>query len=315
MTIPAGMRSKSCDLRLRAPLPASRWLAALPLATALVSLQSIAAQAGPCLPTSQPLLKIPEIVSKGGVLSGTLVLTDEQRRLIFRSPGSKPGTPGSTVDCQPQRVRAFIGLEAQPKVPPSPGGIIDPYPGPTLRARLGDVVNLTFLNQVDANRFPYSIDQGEKRFLNQFIAAAGCDISSPGDPRAGYPQLGGDAFPDCFHGSSTGNIHFHGTHTNPNGTGDNVLLEIRPWPRDPKTRALLKPPQIPDPAPKDAFAAFFKSCDAQLRANVLSPYPQTWNDAPLGPYTTKGTWLNGQQQCCKPMTRSGSRTCGPRTRR
>ena len=159
-----------------------------------------------------------------------------------------------------------------------------------MRARLGDVVNLTFLNQIDANRFPYSIDQGEKRFLNQFIAAAGCDISSPGDPRAGYPQLGGDAFPDCFHGSSTGNIHFHGTHTNPNGTGDNVLLEIRPWPRDPKTRALLTPPQIPDPAPKEAFAAFFKSCEAQLRANMLSPYPQTWNDAPLGPYTTKGTW-------------------------
>ena len=43
----------------------ARWLAALPLATALVSLQSIAAQAGPCLPTSQPLLKIPEIVVKG----------------------------------------------------------------------------------------------------------------------------------------------------------------------------------------------------------------------------------------------------------
>ena len=273
MTIQAGMRSTSCDLRLRAPLPAARWLAALPLATALVSLQSIAAQAGPCLPTSQPLLKIPEIVSKGGVLSGTLVLTDEQRRLIFRSPGSKPGTPGSTVDCQPQRVRAFIGLEAQPKVPPSPGGIIDPYPGPTLRARLGDVVKLTFLNQVDANRFPYSIDQGEKRFLNQFIAAAGCDISSPGDPRAGYPQLGGDAFPDCFHGSSTGNIHFHGTHTNPNGTGDNVLLEIRPWPRDPKTRALLKPPQIPDPAPKEAFAAFLqgvRGATARQRAVTLS---------------------------------------------
>lgn len=296
MTIPAGMRSMSFEPWLRAPLPASRWLAGLALVPALVALQSIAAQAGPCLPTGQPLLKIPEIASKNGILSGTLVLTDEQRRLIFRSPGSKPGTPNSTVDCQPQRVRAFIGLEAQPKVKPSPGGIIDPYPGPTLRAKLGDVVNLTFLNQIDANRFAGSIDMGEKRFLTQFINAAGCDISSPGDPRAGYPQLGGDAFPDCFHGSSTGNIHFHGTHTNPNGTGDNVLLEIRPWPRDDKTRALLTPKQIPDPAPKKAFADFFKSCDAQLSANILSPYPTTWTDAPLGPYTTSGTWLNGQQQ-------------------
>jgi FtsP/CotA-like multicopper oxidase with cupredoxin domain len=289
------MRSKTRELWLRAPLPASRWLAGLALVPALVSLQSIAAQAGPCLPTGQPLLTIPQIVSKGGILSGTLVLTDEQRRLIFRSQGV-PGAQGTTVDCQPQRVRAFIGLEAQPKVQPSPGGIIDPYPGPTLRAKLGDVVNLTFLNQVDARRFPYSIDQGEKRFLSQFITAAGCDISSPGDPRAGYPQLGGDAFPDCFHGSSTGNIHFHGTHTNPNGTGDNVLLEIRPWPRDKKTSALLTPKQIPDPAPKKAFADFFKSCDARLSANILSPYPTTWDEAPLGPYKNKGTWLNGQQQ-------------------
>ena len=48
---------------------------------------------------------------------------------------------------------------------------------------------------------------------------------------------GGDTFPDCFHGSSTGNIHFHGTHTNPNGTADNVLLEIRPSPPDREHRA------------------------------------------------------------------------------
>src|SRR5437016_6842093 len=204
MTIQAKMQSALCNSHLHALPSASRWLAALPLVAALVSLQPIAAQAGPCLPTSQPLLKIPEIASSKGVLSGTLVLTDEQRRLIFRSPGSKPGTPGSTVDCQPQRVRAFIGLEAQPKVPPSPGGIIDPYPGPTLRARLGDVVKLTFLNQIEANRFPYSIDRGEKRVGAGQDPASGCDISSPGNPQLGYPLLGGDAYPDCLHGSSTG---------------------------------------------------------------------------------------------------------------
>ena len=63
---------------------------------------------------------------------------------------------------------------------------------------------------------------------NQFIPSAGCDVVNPGDPAAGYPLAGGDAFPDCFHGSSTGNIHFHGTHTNPNSTGDNVFIEVRP---------------------------------------------------------------------------------------
>ena len=275
----------------------SRLLAALPLVPALVALQAVAAQAGPCLPINQPLLKLPEITTKNGVLSGTIILTDEQRRLIFRSPGMKPGQPGSFFDCQPQRVRAFISPDATPKVPPSPGGTIDPYPGPLLRARLGDIVKLTFVNQIDANRFPYSIDQGEKRFLTQFIASAGCDISSPGDPRAGYPLAGGDAFPDCFHGSSTGNIHFHGTHTNPNSTGDNVLLEIRPSPRVPSTNEpRTRTPTITPASASKSFKDFFAACEKQLRADVFSTFPQTWNDAPLGPYTTPGTWTYQQQQ-------------------
>src|SRR3954447_21525415 len=119
MTKAANMRSMSCNAR--PSRSAARWLAALPLVAALLSLQSLAAQAGPCLPASQPLLKIPEIASKKGVLSGTMILIDEQRRLIFRSPGAKPGQPGSFFDCQPQRVRAFISPDARPKVPPSPG--------------------------------------------------------------------------------------------------------------------------------------------------------------------------------------------------
>ena len=93
--------------------------------------------------------------------------------------------------------------------------IADPVPGPTLRAKLGDLVQLTFLNQIDPGDYGDSIDRGER--------GQGCDESSKP-----YPGL--DTFPDCFHGSSTGNIHFHGTHTNPNGTGDNVFLEIRPSP-------------------------------------------------------------------------------------
>ena len=270
-------------------------LVGLPLGAAIAALQAVAAQAGPCLPQSQPLLKIPELAAKNGVLRGTVVLTDEQRRLIFRSPGTKPGAPGAFFDCQPQRVRAFYGLEAVPKVPPSPGGIIDPVPGPTLRARVGDIVQLTFLNQINPNRFPYSIDQGDKRPVGRGVStdpASGCDVSSPGSPQLGYPLLGGDAFPDCFHGSSTGNIHFHGTHTNPNGTADNVLLEIRPSPRDPASRK----PAITADTFKKQFAEFFKACEARLRGDVFSTYPQTWNDAPLGPYTTAGTWTNQQMQ-------------------
>jgi len=77
----------------------------------------------------------------------------------------------------------------------------------TLRAQLGDKVQLTFLNQINPGDFGDSIDRGER--------GQGCDESS-----APYPGL--DKFPDCFHGSSTGNIHFHGTHTSPSTTGDDV---------------------------------------------------------------------------------------------
>src|SRR6185295_1432631 len=80
-------RSRSHGPALRGPL-SRRWLAAAPVAIALLILQSPAAHAGPCLPVSQPLLPIPELVrnDQTKVLRGTMLLTDEQRRLIFRSP-------------------------------------------------------------------------------------------------------------------------------------------------------------------------------------------------------------------------------------
>ena len=101
------------------------------------------------------------------------------------------------------------------------GGYPDPVPGPTLRGKLGDLVQLTFLNQIQLGPWWRSIDRGER--------GEGCDEN----PQVPYP--GPDQFPDCFHGSSTGNIHFHGTHTNPNSTGDNVFIEVRPSPRKQQT--------------------------------------------------------------------------------
>lgn len=288
MTAQAKTLSRSLKSRSRT---ARCWLTALPLAGALAALSGVTVRAEPCLPVSQPLLKIPELVSgTDRVLRGTIVLTDEQRRLIVRSPNARPGQPGSFFDCQPQRVRAFIGLEAMPKVPPSPGGIIDPYPGPTLRARLGDIVQLTFINQIDQTRFPYTIDRGEKRAAGSTDPASGCDISSTGTPAGGYPLLGGDIFPDCFHGSSTGNIHFHGTHTNPDGTADNVLVEVRPLPRTGANRDFVVKPD----AITKGFVDFFKACETNLRGNVFSTYPQTWMEKPLGPYTAQDTWTYQQ---------------------
>lgn len=85
-------------------------------------------------------------------------------------------------------------------------------PGPTLRARIGDKVEITFLNTVDISKFGESIDKAE---------TGGCDVVA-----AVYPK--NDTSPNCFHGSSTGNLHFHGTHVTPNGLGDNVLVQVIP---------------------------------------------------------------------------------------
>ena len=170
--------------------------------------------------------------------------------------------------CEAQQVRYFRGLDTIPaKVPKrtisgNPAdevtGYPDNTPGPTLRARVGDIVQLTFLNHVNPSVFGDSFDKGEKE--------GACDQSS------GYPGDTKDQFPNCFHGSSTANIHFHGTHTNPNSTGDNVFLQVRPSPRENGN------PSVTAESVKDAFDAFFRDCERRLRADILSVWPHTWSD-------------------------------------
>jgi FtsP/CotA-like multicopper oxidase with cupredoxin domain len=281
------------------------WLA--PAVLTLVLPAAAAAQSINCTPAEQPLVKIPELVTQSGMLKGTLVLNAERQRLIFRLPqlngkAVRPGNPAATYQCQQQVVRAFrIWQPGQTES----DAIRDPQPGPTLRARVGDIVELTFVNQVEANRFPYSIDQGDKRNQLGGVAqnpANGCDIINVGTAGMGYPYTGpqpftfGDKFPDCFHGSSTGNLHFHGTHTNTTGTGDNVFLEIRPSPRVPKPGSTRGEtiPTITPAAAEETFKPFFAECEKQMKANVRSEWPMTWDQPPLGPWKTPGTWTADQ---------------------
>jgi FtsP/CotA-like multicopper oxidase with cupredoxin domain len=237
-----------------------------------------------CAPLlDQPLRRIPELIAENGVLRGTVVLSSEQQRIAFRTPpglGNVPGMPGLYFVCQPQYVRTFRGVDARPAMPVvGANDYPNPMPGPTLRARVGDVVALTLLNHVNPSDFGDSIDRAERGI------GTGCDEST-----AGYPQQGGDSFPDCFHGSSTGNIHFHGTHTNPNSTGDNVFLEIRPSPRENGR------PTVTAASVKDQFNAFFAECERQLKRNVLSEWPTSWTDRPLGPPDDPSTWTAEQRR-------------------
>jgi FtsP/CotA-like multicopper oxidase with cupredoxin domain len=69
-------------------------------------------------------------------------------------------------------------------------------PGPTLRGRVGGKVEVTFINKVDETKFPYSINTAEG-------VQYGCDATTPVEL---YPAA--DTWPNCFHGSSTANLHF-----------------------------------------------------------------------------------------------------------
>jgi FtsP/CotA-like multicopper oxidase with cupredoxin domain len=281
----------------RARILFRRLYAALPAALAALLAQMPAAHAVECLPISQPLVKIPEIISTNGRLHGTIVLQEVQERMIFRIPqlngaAVPPGTPGAVNQCLPQNVRAFRAIDPSFPLRPDPHAIPnlpDPLPGPTLRARVGDIVELTFVNQLDPAKFGASENRGVKD------TAQGCDIVNVGQGgTAGYPYKSanplvlGDSFPDCFHGSASANIHFHGTHTNPNGTADNVFLELRPSPR-----ANGRPTIGPDTY-KGQFTTFFKACEEHLRGNPLEEWPSNWNQAPLGPWKQLDTWTDTQ---------------------
>jgi FtsP/CotA-like multicopper oxidase with cupredoxin domain len=236
----------------------------------------------PCTAVGQALVRVPELISHGGRLRGTILLSDGPRRMDLNIGPDK---------CVPQFVRYFCGVAAvlpgyaganPPNFPycPSPQPVddnySDPLPGPTLRARVGDVVELTFLNHIDPLDFGDSIDRGEQ--------GQGCDESSK--PYPGKPPNPHDTYPDCFHGSSTGNIHFHGTHTSPSTTGDNVFVEVRPSPRDGRA------PIVTEESVKEPFADFFSACEIRLRNDALAQWPKTWADLP-------SAWTDRQEALLK----------------
>jgi FtsP/CotA-like multicopper oxidase with cupredoxin domain len=212
-----------------------------------------------CLAPGQIFHNPRELESAGGILKGTIVLKDEEQAL----PESRGGTQ---VTCaEGVRVRNFRGetsagkkLEPLPAQPPH-ARFSDPEPGPTLRAHVGDLVQLTFVNEVNPNNFDPNID---------------FKCTEVGTGAQQYPNSFFDSWVNCLHASSTGNIHFHGTHTNPNSTGDNVYAQIRPLPRDNQGK-----PTVTREEATTGFAEFFRRCTEELQ-NPLHSWPATWDDMP-----------------------------------
>lgn len=277
----------------------------------------------PCpTPGSQNLLPIPEVArTSDGVLRATIKNVDG-----LRTGWGAVGVPGqSTTDarCASQYMRYYVGEDT--KHPQPWPTTPDPLPGPTLRARVGDLVEITFQNVVNSQHFANTLDRGEEGLGNtdgcdvvtantnrpDWIASkpyrSGATIKPLSNNAAGYvytstkagtsgatapifPQTpgqtvtdgtviwtnqnapiyptGGDYMPDCLHGSSTSNLHFHGTHTTPSTTGDNVLLFVHPALRGAKG---LEPS---DAEVKTNFAKIFGACEKDGS-------PAKWEQIPL----------------------------------
>jgi FtsP/CotA-like multicopper oxidase with cupredoxin domain len=218
-----------------------------------------------CPALEQPMLKVPEITRDAATktLQAVMTVSDQERLVAFNTTANPP-----SIYCASQHLRFFSGYSPVHKNEtwPVPNGLAEPLPGPTLRARVGDIVEITFLNQVDLKQLPGS----------QYWDRDQCD-NVPGVYPSNAP--GGainDKFPNCFHGSSTANIHFHGTHTNPNSTGDNVLLQIRPSPRTSGGG-----PEVTEATVHDQFEKFFADCRTNL-AKVPRQWPFVWENLPEG---------------------------------
>ncbi len=215
---------------------------------ALGSASRLDAQAGPACSAAPAFTPVGEITSQDGKLQAVIKVVNGRRQA--------PGFPAS----DPPMLRYFAGYNP---VKPDQKWPVDPTqasPGPTLRAEIGDIVNITLLNQVKVQDFGGSMDTGEQGL------GTGCNQTTNGTDKNFYP--GHDKFPNCFHASSSANLHFHGTHVTPATTGDNVLITVRP---DQK---------VTEQDVEKSFQQVFQNC-------ALGKEPQKWQDLPLD-------WRNAQ---------------------
>ena len=136
-------------------------------------------------------------------------------------------------------------------------------------------MHVMFLNKIDDSKFPYSLDTAT-------AVDKACDFSTS---QKIYPV--NDKWPNCFHGSSTANLHFHGTHTDPDGLGDNVLVQVVP---DKNT------------APSEWVKIFQSIFDAPHPPASWSGMPEDYQKEQLG-YTVKQ--LKDAQKAGKKLKRAG----------
>jgi FtsP/CotA-like multicopper oxidase with cupredoxin domain len=216
---------------------------------ALAALVPFPAAAQNCPADGPAFTPVNEINSRDGKLQAVIKVVSGDRTV--------------PVSTKPYKLRYFEGYSV---VNPTERWPISKAagPGPTLRGEIGDVVEITLLNQVNAGQFFGTLDSGEQ--------GVGCDqvtnaSTNPVD-KNWYPA--DDAFPNCFHGSSSANLHFHGTHVTPSTTGDNILITVRPNDK------------VKEGDVGGWFQDVFQHCE-------LGQQPKKWDDLPEG-------WREYQEQ-------------------
>ena len=191
---------------------------------------SVYASSG-CAPSPLPpneLVNPGEIVSNGkGVLQSVLVVKGEERTV--------PTVAGNYML---RAYEGYRGFKIDPKERVTKPGVYGP--GPTFRASVGDTIQIALLNHISSAQFSETPD-GD---CDTTTDASGNQLYRD-TPKAPAQR---DEFPDCFRGSNTTNMHFHGTHVSPNAFSDNVLIEILP---DPAATPLLFELMFPTVACKD----------------------------------------------------------------
>jgi len=184
-----------------------------------------------CAPTPLPpneLVNPGEIVSNSaGVLQSVMVVKGEERTV--------PTVSGKYMLRSYEGYRGFKIDPAQRVTKPGVYG-----PGPTFRASVGDTIQIALLNHISSAQFSETPDGS----CDTTTDASGNQLYRD-TPKAPSQR---DEFPDCYRGSNTTNMHFHGTHVSPNAFSDNVLIEILP---DPAATPLLCELMFPTVACKD----------------------------------------------------------------
>ena len=218
----------------------------------------VASAAAVVCPPGQPLQHVMEIKSVGKTLKAILKVLDDN--MTYLAPGCVTNTG---------QMRYISGHDASISLPLRKAWPFNhkvPNPAPTLRARLGDTVQITLLNHVNVNNFPGTLDMAEKGIACDTNTTVGVGNTYPGSPSFENP-------PNCFHGSSSTNLHFHGSHISPNGISDNVLLNVRPSPRGANGK-----PVVDEQTVAAIFAQIFAACEHGHQPMLWSDWPVAWQN-------------------------------------